>query len=183
MIKSAEISGIDEEARESGRESKHLPPFNRPDGRLLEWMKNDEAEPGHHLSHLYGLFPSDIFNPIDRPAQYEAAIKSLLYRLSQGGGHTGWSRAWTACLFARIGQGEQLWNHLYCLLTDFATVSLLDLHPPRIFQIDGNLGAVEAVIQAFVQCWGGKVHLLRALPPAWPSGRSINKGGHTLSLS
>jgi alpha-L-fucosidase 2 len=105
-----------------------------------------EAEPGHrHLSHLYGLFPSDIFNPIDRPAQYEAAIKSLQCRLSQGGGHTGWSRAWVACLYARIGQGDELWRHLYALLTDFATVSLLDLHPPRIFQIDGNLGAVEAV--------------------------------------
>ncbi len=189
-IKSAEISGIDEEAREKWKRIKNtLPPFKiGSDGRLLEWdEERDEAEPGHrHLSHLYGLFPSDIFNPIDRPAQYEAAIKSLLYRLSQGGGHTGWSRAWTACLFARIGQGDQLWNHLYCLLTDFATVSLLDLHPPRIFQIDGNLGAVEAVIQAFVQCWGGKVHLLRALPPAWPSGsvKGIKtKGGHTLSLS
>ncbi|HHY83264.1 MAG TPA: alpha-L-fucosidase [Clostridiales bacterium] len=189
-IKSAEILGVDAEAREKWKSIiEHLPPFKiGSDGRLLEWdIERHEAEPGHrHLSHLYGLFPSDIFNPIDRPAQYEAAIKSLQFRLSQGGGHTGWSRAWVACLFARIGQGDELWKHLYALLTDFATVSLLDLHPPRIFQIDGNLGAVEAILQALVQCWGGKVHLLRALPTAWPKGsiKGIKtKGGHTLDLS
>jgi alpha-L-fucosidase 2 len=189
-VKSAEILDIDAKVRKKWKRIiECLPPFKiGSDGRLLEWdAERPEAEPGHrHLSHLYGLFPSDIFNPADRPAQYEAAVKSLEFRLSQGGGHTGWSRAWTACLFARIGREDELWRHLYALLTDFATVSLLDLHPPRIFQIDGNLGAVEAVLQALVQCWGGKVHLLRALPSAWPKGsiKGIKtRGGHTLTLS
>ena len=152
---------------------RRLPPFGiGRDGRLLEWdREREEAEPGHrHLSHLYGLYPSNLFNPKDRPLQYEAAIRSLKTRLALGGGHTGWSRAWVACLFARIGDADGLWEHMQALVKDFATASLLDLHPPYIFQIDGNLGAVAAVLDGLVQCWGGRLHLLRALPAAWGTG-------------
>jgi alpha-L-fucosidase 2 len=189
-IEASEILEVDPEQRQIWRRMRDsLPPFAiGPDGRLLEWdVPRTETEPGHrHLSHLYGLYPSDLFNPADRPAQYEAAGRALEYRLAQGGGHTGWSRAWVACLMARMGRGAEVWRHLNALLTDFATASLLDLHPPRIFQIDGNLGAAAAVIECLVQCWGGKIHLLRALPPAWPDGRAEKirvPGGHALSLS
>jgi alpha-L-fucosidase 2 len=57
----------------------------------------------------------------------------LDFRLSHGGGHTGWSRSWTACFMARLGRAEEAWHHLTALISDFATTSLLDLHPPRIF--------------------------------------------------
>jgi len=188
-IRSAKILGVDEKQTAIWEEIRNnLPPFAiGSDGRLLEWNEEFiEVEPGHrHLSHLYGLFPSDLFNPVDRPAQYEAAVKSLEYRLMHGGGHTGWSRAWTSCLFARIGDSEKTWEHFYALLNDFATVSLLDLHPPRIFQIDGNFGAVYAVIEMLVQTWGGKTHLLRALPKQWQNGRLKGlklPGGHTLDM-
>ena len=189
-IRAARELGVDGELAEKWQGlSDRLPPFKiGSDGRLLEWeTERAEVEPGHrHLSHLYGLYPSDLFNPADTPALYDAAVKSLRFRLSQGGGHTGWSRAWVACLHARAGDGGEVWKHLYALLTDFATVSLLDLHPPRIFQIDGNLGAVEAILQSLVQVWGGKVHLLRALPRQWPEGSLTGvkiPGGHTLSLT
>ena len=173
-IKASEILGVDPEQREVWKKiRKHLPPFSiGKDGRLLEWEKErEEIEPGHrHVSHLYGLYPSDLFNPEERKPQYEAAEKSLEYRLSCGGGHTGWSRAWVACLYARLGKGEQLYEHIAELMKEFATVSLLDLHPPRIFQIDGNLGAVAAVIEGIAQFWAGRLHLLRALPPGWENG-------------
>ena len=189
-VKSAEILNIDADEKlkwETMRE--HLPPFGvGADGRLLEWdVESAEIEPGHrHVSHLYGLYPSDLFNPVDRPEQFTAAVNALNYRLSQGGGYTGWSRAWTACLFARIGDPGRAWEHFNALLTDFATVSLLDLHPPRIFQIDGNLGAAAAVFEMLVQTWGSKTHLLRALPDCWRSGRLTGvklPGGHTLDMS
>lgn len=189
-IRASEILDVDAPSRQKWRQMRdRLPPFAvGSDGQLLEWdAERAEVEPGHrHLSHLYGLYPSDLFNPADRPAQYEAAVRSLDARLSKGGGHTGWSRAWTACLCARIGRGGEMEQHLNALLTDFATISLLDLHPPRIFQIDGNLGAVAAVLEGLAQYWGGKVHLLRALPPGWPEGsvRGIRTpGGHRLSFS
>ncbi len=188
-IAAAEALDTDGEDRRRWQDMRdRLPPFAvGGDGRLLEWdVERPEVEPGHrHMSHLYGLHPSDLFHPDERPAQYEAAARSLDFRLAQGGGHTGWSRAWTACFMARLGRGEEAWRHLCALITDFATASLLDLHPPRIFQIDGNLGGAEAVLQCLAQAWGGKIYLLRALPPAWPEGSLSGvrmPGGHRLSL-
>jgi len=188
-IKSAKILKIDENDIKIWENIKRkLPDFKiGKDGRLLEWdIEREEAEPGHrHLSHLYGLYPSNIFNPSDRPEQYKASIKSLEYRLSQGGGHTGWSRAWVACFYARIGNSELVWEHINELIKSFATDSLLDLHPPRIFQIDGNLGAVAALIESIAQFWAGKLHLLRALPKEWNCGsiRGLKvPGGHTVNI-
>ena len=189
-IRSAEILGVDAEKAARWRELRdHLPPFAiGSDGRLMEWQKEyTEREPGHrHLSHLYGLYPSDLFTPNTRPEQYKAGIRSLQYRLSHGGGHTGWSRAWVSCLAARLGNGEEFYQHYTALIRDFATVSLLDLHPPRIFQIDGNLGAVAAGIEAVVSCYDDTAHLLRGLPAEWGTGHLNGvkiPGGHTLSIS
>lgn len=188
-IRSAQILDTDPDAIARWQHMQaHLPAFAiGSDGRLLEWeTEREEVEPGHrHLSHLYGLYPSDLFNPESRPEQYQAAVRSLEHRLAQGGGHTGWSRAWVACLSARAGDAAGVLEHLTALIKDFATISLLDLHPPRIFQIDGNLGAVAAVLESLAQFWNGRLHLLRALPATWPDGclKGLKvPGGHTLTL-
>lgn len=189
-IESSAILDVDEEQRNKWTEMKeHLPAFKiGADGRLLEWNREmEETEPGHrHFSHLYGLYPSDIFNPETRPEQYEAARKSLEFRLSQGGGHTGWSRAWTACLQARCGNAEGFYEHFSALVKEFATSSLLDLCGD-IFQIDGNLGAVAAVNEALFGCWNGKTRLLQALPREWYAYGTVKNvklmGGHTLSFA
>ena len=189
-IRSAELLGVDEDRVKVWKELRaRLPEFKiGSDGRLLEWDREmEEVEPGHrHFSHLYGLYPGELFTREERPRQYEAAKKSLEYRLSQGGGHTGWSRAWTACLQARLGEPEKFYEHFSALVKDFATDTLLDLCGD-IFQIDGNLGAVAALNEALFGCCGGKVHLLGALPQVWRKGGSVENvklpGGHTLSFS
>ena len=165
-----------------------LPPLKiGRDERLLEWDKErEEEEPGHrHLSHLYGLYPSDLLVGEEYKNEYAAAVKSLYGRLSSGGGHTGWSRAWVACLMARIGDKDGFYEHFCALFKTFVTNSLLDLHPPKIFQIDGNLGAAAAVIEALISCCNGRVYLLRALPKQWANGtlKGIKTpGGHTLDM-
>lgn len=203
-VKAAEWLEVDEEERKEWENLKQrLPQFGiGADGRLLEWDDEEkiEIEKGHrHYSHLYGLFPSELFQSEIRPEQHEAAGKSLEYRLSQnGGGGTGWSRAWAACLYSRLREGDKAYNQLSYLLTELSSTALLDLHPkpPRckvrneesgfVFQIDGNMGAVRAIIECLIQSYGGKVYLLPALPSAWKTGGVTGiktQGGHAVSFS
>jgi len=188
-IRSSELLGVDPEKRKQWQAMCERLPKLRigRHGQLQEWNEDfEEVEPAHrHLSHLVGLFPGDALDPERTPDLWRAAEVSLERRLAAGGGHTGWSRAWVACLFARLGRSEEAWQHLNHLITDFATDSLLDLHPPRIFQIDGNLGGAAAVIEMLLQSYGGELHFLPALPAAWPNGRAAGlrtRGGFTVGM-
>lgn len=173
-LKGMRALGWEKEQAEDGqlleRLLEKLPPLRiGSDGRLLEWMEEyEETEPGHrHISHLYGLHPGREITP-ETPETFEAAGKTLEYRLSHGGGHTGWSRAWTACFAARLLDGEAVGAHVRQLLCQCIQDNMLDVHPP--FQIDGNFGIAESILEALVQERGGKIHLLPALPPEWSEG-------------
>lgn len=161
-------------------------------GQIQEWIEDyEEAEPGHrHLSHLFGLYPENLISKEDTPELFEAAKKSIERRISFGSGHSGWSRAWIICLYARLKDGEKAYLNIIELLKNYTLPNLFDGHPissddSSIFQIDGNLGAIAGIAEMLLQSYGETVEILPALPIRWKNGyiRGLKaRGGHVVDI-
>lgn len=144
-------------------------------GQLLEWMEDyKEPEPGHrHISHLYGLYPGNSISKECTPELFNAAYRTLERRLENGGGHTGWSRAWIIGLWAAFGNGEKAYENLNAILCMGTFPNLMDNHPMLdgyVFQIDGNFGAAAAMIEMLVKSKENRIELLPAITEKTKSG-------------
>lgn len=154
-----------------------------PRTRELGFAEGIPCDRSHrHFSHLMAVHPYGqvtLKGSGDDRRQITASLAAL--DRNGTGEWCGYSHTWAACLHARAGDGEKALHHLTTYCDAFISDNGFHLNcnqrggpgwgakwgNPRLFTLEGNFLAMEAVHELLLQSWGGIVRVFPAVPADW----------------
>ena len=183
VIEAADTLSVDREFRDQTAQTRErlLPLRIGKYGQLQEWALDVDSPRDHHrhIAHLWAVHPGKMIHPSTTPDLAEAAKISLSMR---GDGYSGpkwpysggnWARTWRIWCWARLLDGNRAQRIFNRMIAEQGFENLMTFQQvpgTNRMQVDGSMSVPGFMAEMLLQSHLGEIHLLPALPVAWPDG-------------